>query len=291
MHWRPSVAVVVAAYNAEATIDECVVSLLGLHYPAKRFEIRVVDNASSDGTARLLRAYGERIVVQTERRRGASAARNAGISATTADVVAFTDADCVAAPGWLSALVAPLEDAGVGVAGGRILARDPANPVARFGEVVHDHRAAIEKYVPAYAISGNWASRRSLLRKLGGFDERFVRTQDVDLSYRTVQAGYRLAYAPEAVVYHRNESSLSGLFREGWTHGFHGVRARKRHAAFLAAHGHAQVNLRGYSELAAGALRWVRGRDEEPERCLTVFNAGKKAGKLAGSLRFGHLDL
>jgi GT2 family glycosyltransferase len=291
MSWQPSVAVVVAAYNAERTIDECVTSLLALDYPADRLEVRVVDNGSSDSTLPALRRYRGRIIVQTERRRGPSAARNAGVAATAAEVVAFTDADCRVQPGWCSALVAALEDPKIGVAGGRILARDPANPIARFGEVIHDHRAAIEQYSPPYAITMNWGSRRSLLRAMGGFDERFIRTQDVDLSYRIVQAGYRLRFVPEAVVFHRNEETLAGLFREGMTHGFHGVRARKRHAAFLAELGHRQVNTRAYAELGAGVMRWARGLDDDGSRCRTVFNLGKKAGKLAGTVRFAHFDL
>ena len=126
---------------------------------------------------------------------------------------------------------------------------------------------------------------------LGGFDERFRRAEDVDLSYRISQAGYRLAFVPEAVVYHRNEDSLPGLFREGFAHGFHGVQARKRHETMLSALGHPAVNTRAYGDIAAGLLRWARRADDANSRCLAVFNAGKKAGKLAGSARFCHLDL
>jgi GT2 family glycosyltransferase len=123
---------------------------------------------------------------------------------------------------------------------------------------------------------------------MGGFDTRFVRCQDLDLSYRLVQAGYRLAYAPGAVVYHRNESTLGGLFREGFVHGFHGVRARKRHDDFLSGLGHGRLGQPRYRELAGSLLASLRG-DVRP--CEPVFNCGRKAGKLLGSVRFGHLDL
>ena len=103
----------------------------------------------------------------------------------------------------------------MGIAGGTIRAVPPAGDVERFGEVIHDHRRAIEVFEPPYAITMNWASRRSVLEELGGFDERFRRCEDVDLSYRMIQAGYRLAFAPAAVIYHHNEENLAGLFREG----------------------------------------------------------------------------
>lgn len=289
--WVPSVSVVVPARNAERTIDECIRSLLALDYPADRLELRVVDNDSDDGTAAVLRRHDDRIVAVHELRRGPAAARNAGLRGATGEVVAFTDADCVVEPDWLAHLVAPLEDPRVGIAGGTILARRPANDVERFGEAIHDHRLAIEVFEPGYVITMSWASRRDVLAELGGFDERFIRAEDVDLSYRATQAGYTLAFAPAAVVHHRNEDSLPGLFREGFAHGFYGVQARKRHEGFLRQLGHSNVNGRAYADIGSRALAWARRRDDPRSRCDAVFNSGKKAGKVAGSVRFGHLDL
>jgi glycosyltransferase involved in cell wall biosynthesis len=289
--WQPSASVIVPAYNAERTIDECIGSLLELRYPAGKLELRVVDNGSGDGTLEALRRYGDRIVPLHEREPGPAAARNAGLRGAGGEVVAFTDADCVVDPDWLARLVVPLEDPRVGIAGGTILARPPANDVERFGEAIHDHRKAIELYRPAYAITMSWASRREVLRELGGFDERFRRAEDVDLSYRVVQAGYALAFVEEAIAYHRNEASLPGLFGEGFAHGFHGVRARKRHQDFLRQFGHSNIDGRAYANIGSRLRDWAQGRDPGRSSADAVFNSGKKAGKLLGSLRFGHLDL
>jgi GT2 family glycosyltransferase len=288
--FEPPATVIVPAYNAEATIDECVRSLLELRYAGK-LELRVVDNHSSDGTAAALRRYEDRIVVLDERKRGAAAARNAGLAGAEGEVIAFTDADCAVDPDWLARLVVPLQDPGVGIAGGTILAAEGGNEVERFGEEIHDHRRAIEVLRPPYAITMSWASRREVLRELGGFDERFRRGQDVDLSYRAIQAGYRLAFVAEAVVFHRNEDTLPGLFREGFVHGFHGVRARKQHQRFLRQYGHGRRSRPRYADVGARLLDWARGRDIPRSRCDAVFNSGKKAGKLLGSFRFGYLDI
>jgi O-antigen biosynthesis protein len=289
--WRPSVSVVVPAYNAERTIAECVESLLELDYPQDRLELRVVDNSSGDRTAEIVRGYGDRVIVMHESRRGPSAARNAGLQAATGEVVAFTDADCRVDSGWLTALVAPLEDRRVGIAGGLILARPPANDVELFGESIHDHHLAIEVFDPGYVITMNWASRRETLLELGGFDEDFRRGEDVDLSYRAIQAGYELAFAESAVVYHRNETGLPGLLREGFLHGLASVQTRKRHERFLRDLGHTYVNGRAYKEIGSRLVDWARGREPQRARCEAVFNSGKKAGKLVGSVRFRHLDL
>ena len=277
--------------NGEQTIGYCIDSLLQLQYPADRVELLVVDNGSRDGTAAVLRQYAGRIVQLQEAARGPGAARNAGLRAAGGDVVAFTDADCRADPEWLGAVIAPLEDPRVGIAGGPIRALPPANDVEQFGEVIHDHRQAIEVYEPPYAITMNWASRRAVLQELGGFDERFLRCEDVDLSYRMTQAGYTLAFAPAAVVYHRNEDRLAGLFREGFAHGFHGVLALKHHEEFVRGFGHSGLDGQAYTAIGARVLDWARGRDRARSRCDAVFNSGKKAGKLLGSMRFGHLDI
>ncbi len=291
-HPPPTASVVVPAYNAERTIDDCLRSLLELRYPEEALELLVVDNGSSDATADHLRAHGDRVQAIHEGRRGPSAARNAGLRRARSEVVAFTDADCRVDPDWLARLVEPLEREEVAIAGGRILARQPANDVELFGEAIHDQRMAIEVFDPPYAITMSWASRRATLLELGGFDAGLRRGEDVDLSYRAVQAGYRLAFVESAVVYHRNESSLAGLFREGFLHGVGGVGTRKRHERFLRELGHqAGVNGRAYREIGRHALDWARGRDARRARCEAVFKSGKKAGQLLGSLRFRRLDL
>jgi glycosyltransferase involved in cell wall biosynthesis len=283
--------VVVPVYNGEETIVECLDSLLALQYPEDRVELLVVDNDSRDGTVGLLERYGDRIVPLAESTRGPGAARNAGLRAARGDVVAFTDADCRVEPDWLAALVAPLEDPRVGIAGGTIRAIPPANDIALFGELIHDHRMAIEVYQPPYAITMNWASRRAALQELGGFDERFRRGEDGDLSYRMIQAGYTIAFAPGAVVYHRNEDRLPGLFREGFAHGFHDVLVLKEHEELVRASGHTRLDRQSYVAIGARVLDWARGRDRAMSRCEAVFNSGKKAGKLLGSVRFRHLEL
>lgn len=224
----PDITVVVPAYNAAGTIDACVNSLRGLHGDA-RVEIVVVDNASTDGTVDRLRAWGNNVRVLHEATRGPAAARNCGVRDARGRLVAFTDADCTVDPGWLDALVAPLSDSGVGVVGGPILSRLGGNRIERFGERIHDQRRAIEDDTPPYVASANWASRREVLLEVGLFDEQLRRGQDVDLAWRIVRAGYRLAYAPTATVRHRNHATVAGLINEGYAHGRYGIGLSRKH--------------------------------------------------------------
>lgn len=288
--WQPRVSVVVPVYNGERTLAACLDSLLAQDYPRERYSIVVVDNRSTDGTAALLARYADRVRVVGEAKRGPAAARNRGFAAADGEVVALTDADCVVVPGWLSALVAPLADPDIAVAGGRIVSVRPCNAIEAYGEEIHDHEAAITEWTPPYVITMNWAMRRALLADVGGFDEAFLRSEDVDLSWRIAQRGHRFAYAPAAVVAHRNERTWAGLFREGFQHGLYSVQVIRKHAVFLAAHGYRR-SARSWLALGAAMRAAVVGPDRVRSRCVAVFNAGKKLGKLAGSVRFGYLDV
>ncbi len=251
----PGVSVVVPVYNGSSTIADCLHSLFALRYPQEKLEIVVVDNASTDTTADILECYADRIRIAREEKRGPAAARNRGIVAARHDVVACTDADCIVHADWLRNIVGPLTDLQVGIVGGRILSRLPCNGIERFGETIHDHRKAIQVFTPPYVITMNWASRRRVLEEVGLFDVRLIRCEDVDLSWRLLQARYELRYAPGAIVYHKNEETLRGLFREGYLHGLWGVQVLKIQKDFVRQLGHRRCDWRSYRRLAPSCSR------------------------------------
>ena len=276
--------VVVAAYNEAPTIAACVSSLLAMRIPGGPVEITVVDNGSTDGTRDALASFGKRIRVLTETTRGAGAARNCGIRAAHGPVVAFTDADCVVEPDWLARLIARLAEPAVGIVGGRILSLPGANRIARFGEVIHDHHEAIEVQEAPYVISMNWASRRDVLLEAGLFDESLLRGQDVDLSWRIRQAGYRLVYAPDAVVRHHNQHTVWGLAHEGYVHGRHAVGVGRKHGHGFDAHGGLTSTRR---RLATGFRELARGPRRVDGLLRLLFDTGKAAGEFSALLLDG----
>src|ERR1700683_283107 len=215
---RPAVSIVVPAFNAEATIDDCVESLLGVDRPTGGLEIIVVNNGSTDHTHQRLNRFGDRIRIVQEGIRGAAAARNAGIRHARGDYLAFIDADCIAEHAWLVELIAPLSDPQVGIAGGAIEAKENCNRIEKFGQGLYDQRAAIAGSHPN-AISANWGSRRNLLIDTGLFDESLVRGQDYDLARRVWAAGYRIVYCEDARVKISTPGTIPALFVKGLQHG------------------------------------------------------------------------
>lgn len=291
-HPDSRVSVILPVLNAGDTIKECVESLLSQSIPPTDYSIIVVDNGSRDDTLNLLRQFDRRITIATESVRGPAAARNLGILSSDEPIIAFIDADCVATHTWLENLLTAFDDPDVGMAGGRILTAPDANDIQRYGERIHDHESAIEDSRPPYVISMNSAVRRRILAEVGLFDVEFRRGEDVDLSWRIGRAGYRFRYVENAVIQHRNESTLTGLLSEGALHGYYGVRIKRCHDAYLAEL-HRKRNRFGHlNRTWAGLRRYARrtGRDKN-DLYDAVFNLGKTVGSLAGSLRFGYFEI
>src|SRR3712207_5405247 len=112
----PSVSVVIVMRNAAATIGEQLEALSRQDY-AGPWEVVVADNGSTDDSVAVVRQWEGRLpglqIVDASLRRGVSYARNAGVVASSGEVIAFCDADDVAEPDWLRRLVAGLGDADI----------------------------------------------------------------------------------------------------------------------------------------------------------------------------------
>ena len=102
------ISVVVPAYNAREAIAECLEALLHQTVPRDRYEVIVVDDGSSDGTAEVVRPYGVKLLQQANQ--GPAAARNLGVAHAQGEIILFTDADCAPHADWIEQLTRPLLD-------------------------------------------------------------------------------------------------------------------------------------------------------------------------------------
>jgi GT2 family glycosyltransferase len=210
----PRVSVVVCAYNAADTIDECLDSLSKLTYPD--VEVIVVNDGSRDATASIARKYTGMRVIDTPNE-GLSAARNAGLAAATGEIVAYTDADARVDPDWLTYLVQPMLVSDVAGSGGpnvvppddpwiaQCVARAPGGP----SHVMLDDRIA--EHVPGC----NMAFRREALLSIDGFNPVYLRAgDDVDICWRLQARGFRIGFAPAALVWHHRRPSVKAYWHQ-----------------------------------------------------------------------------
>ncbi len=210
----PRVSVVVCAYNAADTLEDCLTSLERQTYPD--YEIVLVNDGSRDGTSVLGHRH-PRVRVIDLPNGGLSAARNAGLAEATGEIVAYTDADVRADPDWLTFLVQPFLTSDVMAAGGpnvvpsddppmaQCIARAPGGPT----HVLIDDRIA--EHVPGC----NMAFRRDALLAIGGFNPVYLRAgDDVDVCWRLQSQGWRIGFAPSALVWHHHRSSARAYWRQ-----------------------------------------------------------------------------
>lgn len=198
----PRVSVVYVNWNRKADVAHSVKLLRRQHF--RDFEIVVVDNGSSDGSAAELSALPGVRVLALPANRGPAAARNAGVEAARGEYCVFLDSDAALSRRGLGRLVEQLDrEPDVGVIGCRIL-----NAYTRkLDQWIYAQRAldSEKQRFDTYSFSAAGAIvRRDLFREVGGFWEKlFIYNEEVELSIRILRNGFRIRYDPDAVVLHR----------------------------------------------------------------------------------------
>ena len=215
------VTIVVPVRNSVDTITRCVNALLEQDYPRELLRIIVVDNGSTDGTREKLGRVRSQILVLDEPIKGSSAARNAGILAADTDLIAFTDADCIADPMWVGELIkCHLDHPAAGFIGGLIDTYRKQTTVQHFFSSHFNQEGSIKNPSTPSVITANMLARKTDLLRVGLFDVTILRGQDIDLSFRAAfEHGVTFAYADAAIVRHVHVATVGALFRKGTQHG------------------------------------------------------------------------
>jgi glycosyltransferase involved in cell wall biosynthesis len=207
--YYPRVSVVVCAYDAERTMDQCLASLAVLNYPD--YEVIVVNDGSRDRTREIAESY-EYCRIVNQPNKGLSAARNVGAEAATGEIIAYTDSDCVADPDWLTYLVAKMEASDLAACGGPNFPPPennlvPAAVAVAPGGPTH---VLISDEIAEHIAGCNMAFRRDVLLQLGGFDPIYrAAGDDVDICWRFQDAGYTIGFSPAAVVWHFRRNTVA----------------------------------------------------------------------------------
>jgi glycosyltransferase involved in cell wall biosynthesis len=217
----PQISVVVPSRDRGHLLPRLVESLAAQR-GVERYELIVVDDCSTDETSDVLRDLSASMPdllrpAHTTRPSGAATARNVGWRLAEAPIVAFTDDDCQPDASWLANLLARFDDVDV-VQGATSFDAAKAAGRGPFSQVI-----SVDHWTGQFETS-NVAYRRDLLAELDGFDEGFEGDsfgEDVDLGWRALERGARVAFAPDAVVVHDVKRGpalheLAASLRAGW---------------------------------------------------------------------------
>ena len=209
----PGISIIVITLNEEKNIRTCLTSLNKQQYPDENYEIIVVD-ASSDATPVIAAEFDRVRIIKSKK--GFSRQKNTGLRAARFAIVAFTDADCLIPENWLPTIAAAMSDPRITAIGGNALAPPQSDwfnlCVACVGHpgggaIGFDANAQPGSQGISFIAGCNGAFRKSAITEVGGFGAHFQDGgEDVDLSRRLRQAGYRLDYIPQLTLYHKPHS-------------------------------------------------------------------------------------
>jgi mycofactocin glycosyltransferase len=194
----PRVTVAVPVKDRRQRMLHCLDSLIRLEGPS--YEVLVLDNESTDGTAEACRerARGAPVPVRVAVLSGSvGRVRNQAAELSRAEVIAYTDSDCMADPGWLRAGLERLErEPDLGILQGRTLP-EPGVELGRWHATIE-----VTGYTKRFE-SCNLFVRRDALLGAEGFDEQIGHFwEDTAAGWSLLRAGWRAGYEPAALVYH-----------------------------------------------------------------------------------------
>ena len=218
-------SVILPCYNEEEFIGYQLEALANQQW-GEPWELIIVDNGSSDRTLEIIDQYKDQfpscLVLRAHEKQGASHVRNVGVEAATGELIAFCDADDIVAPDWLATMAKAIEE--LDFVAGRFenhkLNSDEAAVVHSGSQQDDLLRGFAPDYLP-YAGGGNLGIKRPIHDLIGGFDESLLAVEDTDYCWRVQQAGVKLHFASDLLVYRRLPTSLRKTLRQAFFWGKH----------------------------------------------------------------------
>ena len=283
------VEVVVPVYEKPELLKAC---LRSLRAASPGLRIVVVDDASTSRAVGDVALACGATLVRHARNRGPAAARNAGLREVTAPIVAFVDADCAVAPGWLEILTAHFDDPRVAAVAPRIRPHSGGG-AAGVLDRYQDARSALDmgprpELVTHGAPLGFLPSAALLVRRscLSGdpFDERMRVGEDVDLVWRLVDEGHLVRYEPAAVVTHEVRRPPLSWARRIFEYGTSAAELDRRHPGRLVP---ARLSL---WNVAAAALLLARRPSPAAGFAAAVGTLGIAVALLGRNVRAASVD-
>jgi succinoglycan biosynthesis protein ExoA len=238
----PFVSVIMPVRNEGLHIAKTLRAVLAQDYPARLFEVIVVDGCSTDGTREVVtRTVGAshtpiaEVHVLENPRQIVPSAMNIGIAHARGEIIVRVDGHTEIASDYISACVSALERSGADNVGGRMdavseggfgasVAMATSSPFGVGG--ARFHYSTQEEWVDTVYM-GAW--RRDLFNRIGGFDEELVRNQDDEFNYRLRKQGGKILLSPSIRSIYTNRSTVCALWRQYFQYGYWKVRILQKH--------------------------------------------------------------
>ncbi len=238
---KKKVCVIVPFKEFSDRVEKCLESILDLEYPD--FEVIFVDDSKNFLSNSFLKNFKDKIKILNSYGKGPSFARNLAAKSTSAELLAFTDSDCIVSRDWLRELIRGLENIPQSVScGGRQEIPPDASEfekkvflfMKRVGFITdYMKRSTLQEIISTFHNpSCNVMYKREIFIKEGGFLEGLWPGEDVELDYRLRKKGYKLVFNPKAIVYHYRPQNLKAFLKMMYRYGASSGILTKRYGFF-----------------------------------------------------------
>ncbi|MBI2574422.1 glycosyltransferase family 2 protein [Candidatus Woesearchaeota archaeon] len=228
--YTPCVSIIIPAYNEEATIRECLDSVLKLDYPKHKTEIIVVDDGSDDRTADIARAYGKHSVklIKTGHK-GKPAALNAGIKKARYNILFTVDADTALDKRCLAEIVKPFADRTIAATTANCRVKNKSSLLGLFQNIEYHYNNLVSNSFSKAFSQGSWffgaiaCYRKDALQRIGLFKNVFA--EDMQAALEIARSGYKVMNVNGAIGYTYVPESIKELYRQRYRWSIGGIQA------------------------------------------------------------------
>jgi len=222
-------SVIIPAYNAEATIGQCLESMTRQSF--KNFEIIVVDDGSKDRTPEIVQEFSK-IRLLKQKNAGPAVARNKGAKEAKGEIIIFTDSDCVADRNWLEEMLKPFSEKNVAGVQGMYKSKQK-EIIARLIQLEIEQRYAKMMKHKFIDFIGTYSAayRKNVFEEMKGFDTSFpiASGEDTDFSFRVSRAGYKMVFNKKAIIFHTHPTRFFKYLRIKFFRAYWRTKVYKRH--------------------------------------------------------------
>jgi len=220
----PLVSIIVVNYNGKHFLGECFTSLENLDYPRDKFEVILVDNASTDGSVEYIRERFPLIkILQLDKNYGFCKPNNEGAKIARGEYVVLLNNDTVVTKEWLSELVKGVSaDDKVVCCASKMLYCDRKDLINTAGGKItiigggfyrgygdKDGAKYDKREYTGFGCGAGVLVKRDFFQGIGGFDEDyFASCEEHDLGWKSWLYGYKVLYVPTAVMYHKESATF-----------------------------------------------------------------------------------